>query len=364
MKLAILGSRGIPANYGGFETFAEELAIRLVSKEIQVTVYCEKDATDQPAEYKGVHLKYIPVSQLGPMTTVLFDLRCLLDVRGKYDIVYMLGYGATPFCLIPRLLGSQVWLNVDGIEWARAKWSPFAKLYFKMMESFSTWIPNRIIADAEGIKKHYESRHRLSAKCSVIAYGAPILEKNPDETLLNDWGLSPGKYYLVVARLEPENHVREIIEGYLSSDTELPLLVVGDYKTETDYVKRLLKFQGEKVQFAGGVYDRTKLQALRFHTCAYFHGHSVGGTNPSLLEALGCGNLIIAHDNLYNREVCEGVGFYFKSSKDIPTILERVESLSVEARKELSDKARNRIRDKYNWDKIAQAYIDLIHTDL
>jgi len=236
-RLTILGTRGIPARYGGFETFAEELGVRLAARGVDITVYCEKGEQPQSAEFQGVNLVYIPSLDFGPLTTILFDLRCLWHARKGHNIVYMLGYGAAPFCFIPRFSGSKVWLNVDGIEWARAKWSKLAKLYFKAMEWFSTWVPNRLIADAEGIKDHLENRHRNLPICSVIPYGAPIIETPPNTDLILEWGLIPQEYYLVVARIEPENHVLEIIEGYKSSKCSIPLVVVGNHKSGTAYSK-------------------------------------------------------------------------------------------------------------------------------
>jgi len=363
-EVAILGTRGIPANYGGFETFAEELSLRLVTKGIAVTVYCEAGTQPLSSEYRGIKLVHIPSTECGPLTTILFDMRCLWNARKLYDVVYMLGYGAAPFCFIPRIWGATVWLNVDGIEWARAKWSLLAKCYFKAMEWFSTRIPNRVIADAEGIKVHLKSRHRFTVPCSVIPYGAPIVNVPPDPALLDEWNLTPGNYFLVVARIEPENHLREIIEGYKASTTAMPLIVVGNHLLETDYAKSLLPLADARIHFAGGVYDKHKLQALRFYSLAYFHGHSVGGTNPSLLEALGCGNLIIVHDNVFNREVTGDIGFFFKSSQDIPTLLMAIKALSLVDKEVLADKARTRIREKYDWDKIADCYLKLLETDL
>lgn len=362
-NLAILGTRGIPARYGGFETFAEELALRLANKGIDVTVYCEAGTNEQPTSYQGIRLVYLPSPACGPMTTILFDLLCLWNARKAYNVVYMLGYGAAPFCLIPRLWGSKVWLNVDGIEWARAKWSTVAKLYFKAMEWFSTWVPDLIIADAEGIKTHLEHRYRRLPHCTVIPYGAPIVETPPDTAILSEWGLIPQEYYLVVARIEPENHVREIVEGFKSSESSIPLVIVGNHNFGTAYANSLVLLADENVRFIGGIYDKEKLQALRYHSLAYFHGHSVGGTNPSLLEALGCGNLIIAHDNVYNREVTGEIGFYFKSPEDIPALTLRVEQLTDEEKKNLATKAISRIREKYDWDKIADSYLQLLEKD-
>jgi glycosyltransferase involved in cell wall biosynthesis len=360
-RLAILGTRGIPARYGGFETFAEELALHLVAKGVDVTVYCEADLQQpQPDHYQGVKLVYLPVTPCGPLTTVLFDLRSLWHARRGYDVVYMLGYGAAPFCFIPRLWGSQVWINVDGVEWARAKWSALAQRYFRAMEWFSTWVPNRIIADAEGIRVHLESRHRFTTPCSVISYGAPIVETEPAAALLAEWGLNPASYYLVVARIEPENHVREIVEGYLASSSPFPLVVVGDHQSGTPYARSVAACADSRVRFLGGVYDKAKLQALRCHALAYCHGHSVGGTNPSLLEALGCGNLVIAHDNVFNREVTGDLGFYFKTADDLPALLARIELQDEASRSGLHLAAKQRILETYSWDRICNNYLALL----
>lgn len=359
-RVAILGTRGIPARYGGFETFAEELAVRLVEQGVEVTVYCEAEQTDQPESCHGVKLVYIPSTACGPLTTILFDLRCLWHARKSFDLVYMLGYGAAPFCLIPRLYGTQVWLNVDGIEWARAKWSGLAKAYFKMMEWFSCWVPHRVIADAEGIKTHLEARHRLRVPCSVIPYGAPLVTDPPDVNLLSEFDLLADGYHLVVARLEPENNIKEIIEGFVANGNDSPLIIVGNYNLDTPYTKQILSLSNDKVHFVGGVYDKQKLQALRYYSTAYFHGHSVGGTNPSLLEALGCGNIVIAHDNVYNREVCGAGGFYFSSPHEIPGLMAEVSALESAGRRELKTVMQNRIRERYNWDQIAAEYMALL----
>lgn len=358
-RVAILGTRGIPAKYGGFETFADELSVRLVNAGAKVTVYCETEPGAQPESYRGVDLVYIPATACGPLTTILFDLRCLWHARKGFDVVYMLGYGAVPFCLIPRLSGATVWLNVDGIEWARAKWSRLAKVYFRMMEWFSTWVPHRVIADAEGIRMHLESRHRLKVACSVIPYGAPLILDPPDTHLLDEFSLAPGEYYLVVARLEPENHVKEIIQGYLTTDCKRPLIIVGNH-LDTAYVQELQEFRDQRLRFVGGVYDKPKLQALRYHAVAYFHGHSVGGTNPSLLEALGCGNLVIAHDNIFNREVCGEYGFYFATPGDIAPLIQQVESLTEAEQTKIQAAMQGRIQTQYNWDKIAADYLVLL----
>ncbi|QJD31427.1 DUF1972 domain-containing protein [Methylococcus geothermalis] len=363
MSLAFLGTRGIPAQYGGFETFAEELAVRLAEQGVLVTVYCEKGPAEALGVYRGVKLEYVPATRCGPLTTVLFDLRCLWRARKNHDVVYMLGYGAAVFCFLPRLWGCKVWLNVDGIEWRRAKWGRVARSYFKIMEFFATRVPDRVIADAEGIRQHLLQRHKRLAPCSVIPYGAPVVECPPDADLLRSWGVVPRGYYLVVCRLEPENHVREIIEGFLASETSHPLLIIGDHSRKSDYVYALRGYGSDRVRFLGTIFDLEKLQSLRYHAVAYFHGHSVGGTNPSLLEAMGCGNRVLAHDNCFNREVLGSNGWFFRQADDIPELVRRVEGLSASQSAEMSWAVRERVRLHYSWDRIAADYLRLLESE-
>ena len=360
-KLAILGTRGIPAHYGGFETFAEELSIRLVQRE-EVTVYCETEEEELPEMYLGVHLVHIPAPRLGPLSTILFDLRCLWHARKAYDVVYMLGYGTSIFCFIPRLWGSTVWINMDGVEWARSKWGTLAKLWFKLMEAAAMWTADRVIADALGILRHLESRHAHLPPASVIPYGAPVIDVAPAAELLDEWQLTPGHYYLVVCRLEPENSVREIMGGYLRSSSRFPLIVVGRLAPATDYVNSLLQMSDGRVRFIGPIYDKKKLQSIRYHAFAYFHGHTAGGTNPSLLEALGCGNLVISHENLFNREVAGNAACYFKQESDIAGIVTAIEAYSPETIHEKKAEARERIIQSYEWDKVTETYLQLLNT--
>lgn len=358
-RIALLGTRGIPARYGGFETFAEEIAVRLAQAGIAVTVYCEQNPGEQPNSFRDVHLIYLPVFRCGPLTTVLFDLRCLWRARKEHDVIYLLGYGAALFGFLPRLWGREVWINPDGIEWQRAKWGRLAKTYFKAMEFFSTLIPDRLIFDAQGIRDHFASRHRRLPLCSVIPYGAPLIEQTPSASGLRKWGLISGQYHLVVCRLEPENHVREIIEGFIASASSYPLIIVGNYSIETPYVRTLHRLGSDRVRYVGTLYGET-LQALRYHALAYFHGHSVGGTNPSLLEAMGCGNLVIAHDNVFNREVLGPYGWFFQDVADIPPLVQAVEMLSVAEHAVIRSAMWDRIRDQYDWNHIAEAYRKLL----
>lgn len=359
MKIAILGTRGIPARYGGFETFAEKLAVGLVALGAEVTVYCESAGQEEHREYGGVKLMYQSAPPYGALQTILYDLKCLWSARKGYDVVYMLGYGAAPFCLIPRLWGTQVWINPDGVEWLRAKWSRLAKTYFRWMEWTSVRAADRIIADAGAIAQHLESRHGKLKNCSVIPYGCRVIEESPAADLLLEWGIDPGSYYLVVCRLEPENHVLEIVEAITRSGTSRQLIVVGNHAAQTQYAAALRKLDHERVRFIGTVFDEAKLTALRWHCFGYLHGHSVGGTNPSLLEAMGCGNFIFAHDNPFNRETLGGKGVFFKDSDELARAIDYAEG-GMDDVATLRSEVRKRAAEVYSWESVIDQYWQLL----
>jgi glycosyltransferase involved in cell wall biosynthesis len=361
MKIAILGTRGIPARYGGFETFAEELATRLAGRGQQVTVYCESDHTGTN-EYRGVHLQHLSAPRLGPLTTILFDLKCLWHARKRFDVVYMLGYGAAAFCSVPRMWGTKVLINMDGVEWARAKWSRVAKLYFKVMEAVAMRTPTQIVADAESIRRHLLERHRSVPPCTVIPYGAAVVERTSDPALLTPWGLRPNDYYLVLCRLEPENHVEEIVQGFIRSKTKRKLVIFGGLDTGTAYVERLRAIEDPRVVFAGTEYNPEKVQALRSHCRAYFHGHSVGGTNPSLLESMGCGTLTVAHENPFNREVLAEAGLFFSTPQQLAQLIDRIDANEIRDEQQLRVWAREIVRVRYGWEGIVDRYAELFRS--
>jgi len=370
--VAILGCRGIPAGYGGFETFAEQLAVRLVARGHQVTVYAEaggKPPADR--QYQGVRIRYRRRPHWGPASTLAYDSACLWDARKGYDIVYMLGYGAAWACWWLRLTGVPVWINVDGVEWMRSKWSTPACLYLWAMERLSSRAATRVIADAQAIKARFETRYPHGAPCSYVAYGADVVHA-ADAAVLARWGLEPYRYLLVVARMEPENHIEEIIRGYLlhaeGNPGAWPLMIVGNILqgTTTTYQRKLLTYSSDKVRFMDGIYDTTQLQSLRLHAAAYVHGHSVGGTNPSLLEALACGNWVIAHDNPYNREVCgqgeQACADYFYTPEELAIHLGTWAAFERKQRDGCAKRARQRIEQHYTWEAITDTYEALMHT--
>lgn len=357
MRLAILGARGIPARYGGFETFAEQLAVRLVERGHEVAVFCEA-AGEANEEYRGVKLRHVTARDLGPLRTVVYDAACLWQARSSFDVIYMLGYGSSALCWLPRIWGGQVWINMDGLEWARGKWGPFARWYLRRAEAIAAWTPNRIIADAAAIKANLQLRHSRLPPCDVIPYGCEIVGGAcPQE--LNCFGLGPGSYYLVVCRFEPENHIREIIEGFLDSHTFTRLVLVGDHARKSAYARSLARYKSDRLLFTGPVYNISKIQALRYFSRAYFHGHSVGGTNPSLLEAMGCGNIIIAHNNPFNREVLGGSGFFFSTPKEVSAAIDSVDSREADLAG-MKVNVVERVKQYYAWDRITDYYCELI----
>lgn len=359
MKIAILGTRGIPARYGGFETFAERLALGLAERGIDVTVFCDSEPSTAPSSWSGITLRHAQTSFGGPLQTVLYDLWCLWAARSGFDVVYMLGYGAAPFCLIPRLWGTTVWINPDGVEWARAKWGRLAKSYFRLMEWTSVRAASRIIADANAIAQHLRARHRTRFTCSVIPYGCDLITSPPPIDVLGRWQLTPGGYYLVVCRLEPENHVLEILRAFQQSRSTKQLVVLGNL-TETQYVKKLRGVQDDRITLIGTVYDQEQLTCLRYYSAAYMHGHSVGGTNPSLLEAMGCGNLILAHDNPFNRETLDACGLYFNSVPRLTELIHHIEEEPEAVLKQLQKDCQSRVRSLFCWDDIIARYCDLL----
>jgi glycosyltransferase involved in cell wall biosynthesis len=359
MKIAILGTRGIPAHYGGYETFAEKLGTGLSARGYDVTVFCESGESRESDVFQRVKLRNVSAPFLGPLQTILYDVQCLWAARQGYDVVYMLGYGAAPFCLIPRLWGSEVWINPDGLEWARAKWGIIAKSYFRLMEWISLYSANRIIADAEAIAASLADRHGRVRACTVIRYGCDVIEEPSPEPPLSEWNLFSESYYLVVCRLEPENHVLEILRAFQQSRSNRRLIVAGDHLAKTGYIEQLRAVRDPRIRMIGTVYDQVKLTCLRYHSFAYLHGHSVGGTNPSLLEAMGCGNLIIAQDNPFNRETLGPCGYYFANVPGLTKAIDLAEREDQE-RARLREACRTRACTEYRWPDVISRYVALL----
>lgn len=358
-KIAILGTRGIPARYGGFETFAEHLATRLADRGVDVTVFCPSASPKSSETYKDVTLRFVQFPNSGKYSEMIWDGRCYCVARRGYDVVYMLGLAGAYAAWVPRLFGTEVWVNTDGVEWKRTKFNWPQRAYLALAEALSVLFATRIIADAAAIATYLRRRFPGLKRISTIAYGAELPSTNPGERLIDPWNLHPDGYYIVVCRLEPENHLREIIEGFEQSSSSLPLIILGGIENPNPYVQKLLEHSSPRVRFIGTVYDKDVLAALRFYSRAYLHGHSVGGTNPSLLEAMACSNLIIAHDNPFNREVLQDSGLFFTTREDLAAAVNAIDNDRVDVRK-LRDQATERIRANYQWDQIADSYLTLL----
>lgn len=364
LKIAILGSRGIPARYGGFETFAEEIARRLTDQGVDVSVFCEATKGGRSMRMGRIKLEYVPVPCRGPLGRILYEVGSLLRCIKGYDVVYMLGYGTSFACWVPRLFGRKVWINMDGLEWRRSKWGPLAKFWLKGMEGIACKVAHRLIFDNKALADQVQERRKPSAQISVLAYGAPLVIKTPDVEPLTALGLEARNYLLMVCRFEPENHILEMVRAAANRESGPPLIVVSNTNTDGAWQKEVMCHAGPLVRFLGPVYDQKTLRALRFHSQVYVHGHSVGGTNPSLLEAMGTGSFVLAHDNPFNREVLGPMGRYFVDEGDFADKLWDAERTSERQRRMIGDGARDRVMNKYNWSKVADGYLGLLNAEV
>lgn len=361
-RVAILGCKGLPARYGGFETFADEVSRRWVARGLEVSVFCEGSDRPKPTELAGVRLVHVRRRWKGPLGTLTYDLASLVRARRGFDVVLLLGYGASFAAFLPRRGGAEVWIHMDGLEWRRSKWGRVARAWLWLMEGLARRTADRLVFDSRALLEQYRQRRRVgkgAPQLSYLAYGAPLVH-DPDPAPLAELGLEPGAYDLAICRCEPENHLIEIVRAHRRAVRARPLLVVTHARASSRYARRLLALQSERVHFPGPIYDRRLLDPLRAHCHAYLHGHSVGGTNPSLLEAMGAGAAVVAHDNPFNREVLESCGLYFSGEEDLENALRRLDALTPEARRDLGRRARERVARAYAWDDCAAAYAALL----
>lgn len=356
MKIAIIGSRGIPARYGGFETFAEHLAKDLVSHGHEVTVVVSKNHPG--LETLDSRIKIIQSAYKKSVHPVWYYWDSLRLTKGKQDIVLVCGVGGALFYPMYRSAKTQLITNVDGLEHLRTKFSRVKKSYVRLAQRLTRQYSQHIIADGTGVGDFWtRSLHVPENKISIIEYGADEPMKFRMEDLVN-YGVAQGGYYLVVARLVPENHIREIVEGYLQTSTSRKLIVVGGIDNSA-YVRELLKLQSPNVKFAGAIYDKQILDSLRGGAFAYLHGHSVGGTNPSLLEAMITGAVCVCHDNMFNREVTANSQLYFTSVPELARQLEALEHFSDEKISGYKHSTIQRVKSYYTWERICTVYRNL-----
>ena len=364
MHLNILGIRGIPAAHGGFESFAAQFAPYMRDQGHSVLVYCQADEPRGEVrhwedEWEGIHRVHFAPKREGAVGTMEFDAACVRDVVKRPGVDLVLGYNTAIFNSAERLKGRRIAMNMDGIEWKRDKWSLPAKAWFFFNEVVGANLCDVPIADHPEIARHISSRS--FRKPVMIPYGSDVVSDAP-AGLVTDLGLEPGNYCISIARIEPENSILEIVEAFSAKPRGMRLVVLGKLDEANAYHRRVRAAGGEEVLFPGPIYDLPVVQALRYHACAYMHGHTVGGTNPSLVEALGAGNAVVAHDNRFNRWVAGDSQFYFSDRASLEQVLDtlKADAPAFEAAREA---ARARHAEAFTWEHVLGEY-ERVLTDL
>jgi glycosyltransferase involved in cell wall biosynthesis len=362
LRIAILGSRGIPPAYGGFETFAWELSTLLVERGHDVTVYAIRGRTDESrALPRGVRRRFTPGLPGKYLETVSHAATASVDsLRRRYDVVLVLNAANALFSGLPRLVGAKVAINVDGIESQRAKWGLAGRLWYRLGERLSLWLPNVIVSDADVIADYYRQRHGRETR--VIAYGARLLDREPVPDLSRHGpalaGVQPGRFILYVSRLEPENQADLVVRAYARVPGDVPLLIVGDAPYADEYKAQLVELASRdpRVRLTGGLYGEAYADLQR-SALAYVQATSVGGTHPALIEAMGAGNLVLAYATPENHEVTDGTALLFESEEDFGASLTRVLAAPHTPEHDaLRSAARAHVKTRYSWTVIADEY--------
>jgi glycosyltransferase involved in cell wall biosynthesis len=358
MRIAILGTRGIPASYGGFETFAEHLSTRLVARGHEVTVYCRAHyVSPRQLEYHGVKLKVLPTIRHKYFDTVVHTfLSAIHAVSGRYDAALICNCANAPFSPILRLTGTPVAINVDGLEHKRKKWGWLGRRYYRFAEYLSTLVPNEMVTDAQVIQDYYLTRHNTPS--TMIAYGSEV-ERRLDRNTVRKWRVEPNRYVLYVSRLEPENNAHLVIEAFKKVRTAYRLLIVGDAPYAEHYINSLkARARGDKrIIFTGFVFGQD-YRALQQNAYCYVHATEVGGTHPALLEAMGYGNCVLTLATPENIEVVGEAGVPYIDEFDLAEKLQRVlrDGSLVQAYR---NRAQQRVQSRYDWDTVVDQYEQL-----
>ena len=362
MKVAILGSRGYPYVYSGYETLVKELSERLVDRGVEVTVYCHKSLfAERPAEVNGVRLVYMPSLETKTLSQLTHSFLSMVHACfSKVDVILVVNSANGPFGLIARLFGKKTAINVDGMEWLRPKWKGLGSRYFYFASWLSTRLYDQIINDSEEMRKTYLELFKKESL--VIAYGANIRKSERPE-LIKRWALEPNQYYLIVGRLIPDNNADLIVEGFCRSTSQKQLVIVGDVPYKDSYALKIkaMADNDNRLLFTGYVTDQVELAELYHNAFAYFHGHEFGGTNPTMLKAMAYGSCILALDTRFNREMLrDGMfgTFFPKDSSNVANVVEWAEreTATVSAFKMNSH---NGITEKYDWDNVTSKYVEV-----
>lgn len=360
MRIGIIGTRGIPNHYGGFEQFAEYVSVGLVERGHSVAVYNSHTHPYQEKYFKGVqiiHCKDLE-DKIGTIGQFFYDLNCILDSRKRnFDIILQLGYTSSSIWSFLMPKSAVVVTNMDGLEWKRTKYSKVVQRFLRYAESLAVRNSHHLVSDSIGIKNYIQEKYGKTS--TYIPYGATPF-KNENADVLQDYSLKPYGYDLLIARLEPENSIEVILDGVVNSVVKRPFLVVGNHETKFgNYLKA--KFgEFKSIHFLGGIYKQEVLNNLRRFSNLYFHGHTVGGTNPSLLEAMASHSLVCAHKNVFNHTILGVEAFYFSNSEEVTQLMEinKVEHFVF------LERNIGKIDKIYSWEKIIEEYLSCFQNSL
>ena len=356
MRIALLGTRGIPASYGGFETFAEELSKRLVVRGHSVTVWCRQRHSE--ARYLGVDLRYVPTIRHKYLDTIVHTFLSTLDLLvHRHDAALYCNAANAIFTWMPRIAGVPVALNVDGLERKRKKWNAAARAWYLASEWLATVLPSAVVSDAEKIAEYYRTRYGKAT--TFIPYGAEVGPVASTD-VLRELGLEPGRYFLYVSRMEPENNALLVREAFERLDTDMKLALIGDAPYAHEYIRRVRDTRDPRVVMPGAIYGRG-YQELESHCFAYIHATEVGGTHPALIEAMGRGALTLYLDTVENAEVAAEAALPF-THDDLTAQLARTLAMSDAERHGLRSAAMQRVSERYSWDAVTDAYERLLRS--
>lgn len=358
LKIAMIGTRGIPANYGGFETCVQEIGKRLSKKGHEVTVYCRKSYYNryQIDEYMGMKRVVLPNISKKSIDTFSHTFFSVFHALFQNYDIYMVFNAANSIFLFPlKFLNKKIAINTDGLEWQRSKWGVLGRFYYKASEKLACIAANRIISDSRGIKDYYMTKHGTDS--TEIAYGAYI-QNSTRNNIITELGLEPNKYFLQITRFEPENYPLLTIKAYKRLTTDKKLVLVGGNPYPNDYTRAIEKEANENIFLPGFIYDQELLRELWCNCFAYIHGNSVGGTNPALLQTMASGCFTIASDVIFNRDVLGDCGVYFKD--DVSDLSKKMSwALNNKALDIFKNNAIQRIKEYYDWDRISSQYEEL-----
>jgi glycosyltransferase involved in cell wall biosynthesis len=356
----ILGTHGVPAAYGGFETAAENVGLFLRDQGWRVIVYCQVAGRGPITEdtWNGLERVNIPVEREGWLGTSQFDFRSILHASRSRDVCLTFGYNTAVFNTVQRIKGIPNVINMDGIEWSRARWGRMKQGILWVNERIACWVGNDLIADHPVIEEYLATRARRS-KLTTITYGANAVNSASTDPVTSR-GLEPGAYLTLICRPIPENSILELVRGFSAVRRGHTLAILGDYTPETDdYHRAVVGAASDEVVFLGAIYDPDEVAALRFHSSGYLHGHTVGGTNPSLVEAMAAGNAVLAHDNAYNRWVADAGALYFETADDASARIGEIIGDSA-LRRRLGAASRKRHAEEFTWEHVAGQYQELL----